>query len=301
MGAEDDSAELKLKIGPSELLRYNWVINSVTDSTGKDQGRAFKLTSDSGSNMTLLLRGQPGRRDKDSMTVSIRVKDQVYTDKRSVDASISEMYVSKTRVKCTDNGKVVIDSDNDIGLDRLGNYQEHFKNQENAEMRVELDAAGRQSDVQGDPTIVDSIKASGAQGIFPILPAKSVKVGESWEDSFSMPKIGEFKLARAAVVKSKMTFVKWETKDGRKLAHIDVASSWDNQDLRGENATGMLVEITRVDGRGSGNCLFDPATGHFVEGNLSFAIFYRIDGEHKGQSTGLEVSGKTRLMYSLQK
>lgn len=297
--AGEDAAELRLKIAPSDVLNYAWTIHSASDSSGVERGRKFTLAADSTFGMTLMLRGlpvAPGKK-KDGAPVSIRIKDQSYLDKRSIEESKTEMFIAKGKMKYSENGKVLIDSDNDIGLDRMGEYQEHFKKIENSEMRAVLDAAGRQSEVLGDEAIVDSIKNSGAQGLFPILSGRETKPGETWDESFSMPQIGDFKLAKPLTARSKMTFTKWAEKDGRKLAQVDVVTTWDAQDLRGENEQGMLVEITKVQGNGTGSCLFDPATGRFSEGTINFEMKYRIDGEKNGEKSGLDVKGKTRFTF----
>jgi len=296
---ESDKADLRLKFGPQDKLNYVWSINSISDSHGKEKGRAFTLSADSTFGMTLAITVLPGRKG-DLVPVSVRMRDQTYADKRSIEDSKTDLYIAKGKMKYSENGKVVIDSDNDIGLDRFAEYQEQFKNSENAEMRVTLDPAGRQSDVQGDPAIVESIRNSGAQGIFPILAGKEVAPGESWEDQYEMPKLGDFKLARPALVKSRTTFSKWEMRDGKRFALLDIGWKWDSQELKGENSEGLLVEITRIDGKGAGTCLFDPETGRYVEGTLMFAMKYRIDGEKDGQSSGLDVSGKTRFSFTLQ-
>jgi len=304
---EATSADLRLRIAPNDTVRYAWSIASSSESRGKERGRAFTLTTDSNFGMNLSLRGLAGKRENpapatgakaDGGRAAVRIQDLVYTDKRSIENSKTELYVSKGRIKYVENGKVIVDSDNDIGLDRFTEYQQHVRAVENGEMRAWLDAAGRQSDIQGDPALVETLKSGGAQGIFPILSGKETKLGEAWEDTFSMPQIGEFKLAKPAVVRSKMTFSKWVAKDGKNLAQIDVSTAWDNQELKGENDTGLLVEISRVDGGGAGSCLFDPATGHFVEGAINTNVKYRIDGERDGQTTGLDVTGKTRFTFT---
>jgi hypothetical protein len=247
-----------------------------------------------------MIRGMPAVPSKknEGVPVSIRIKDQTYVDKRSIEDSKTELFIAKGKMKYTENGKVMIDSDNDIGLDKMGMYQEHFKKMEGSEMRAVLDPAGRQTEVLGDEALVQSIKNSGAQGIFPILSGKETKVGESWDESFSMPQIGDFKLARPLTVRSRMTFTKWTEKDGKKLAQVELKTLWDTQDLRGENAQGMLVEITKVFGSGDGSCLFDPATGRFLEGVINFTMKYRIDGEQNGEKSGLDVSGKTKFTFT---
>jgi hypothetical protein len=298
--AADEAADLRLRISPNEVLNYVWSISSISDSSGVEKGRKFMLSADSTFGMILMLRGMPippGKK-KDSAPVSIRIKDQTYLDKRSIEDSKTELYIAKGKMKYTENGKVMIDSDNDIGLDKMGMYQDHFKKMEGSEMRATLDQAGRQSEVLGDEALVQSIKNSGAQGIFPILSGKETKVGESWEESFTMPQIGEFKLAKPLTVRSKMTFAKWIEKDGKKLAQIDLATSWESQDLRGENDSGMLVEITKVFGAGSGRCLFEPASGRFIDGLIDFSMKYRIDGEKAGDKSGLDVSGKTKFTFT---
>ncbi|HYG75790.1 MAG TPA: hypothetical protein VEK08_12365 [Planctomycetota bacterium] len=297
--AEPDTADLRMKFAPNDTLLYDWTINAVSDSTGKEKEKNFTLAADSTFTMTLVLKAM-NIRAKDGTPVLIKVKDQTYHDKRSVENSKTDLFVAKGKMKYVENDKVVIDSDNDIGLDKFQAYQQQLKNIENAEMRATLDAAGRQSDVQGEPSLVDAIKNGGAQGIFPILAGREVKLGESWEDSFAMAKIAEFHLARPAQVRSKMTFSKWEEKNGRRLALIDMLTVWDSKDLKGENDDGMLVEITRVDGRGAGTCLFDPDSGRFVEGSITFNLRYRIDGEKDGQKSGLDVNGKTRFSFKAQ-
>ena len=297
--AGDDAADLSIKIAPNDTLNYVWTINSVSDSSGIERGRKFTLSADSTFGMTLILRGMPvaPAKKKEGAPISIRIKDQSYLDKRSIEDSKTELFIAKGKMKYTENGKVLVDSDNDIGLDKMGEYQDHFKKMEGSEMRAVLDPAGRQTEVLGDEAIVNSIKNSGAQGLFPILSGRETKVGESWDESFQVPQVGDFKLAKPLTVKSKMTFTKWVEKDGKKLAQIDLTTLWETLDLRGENESGMLVEITKVFGQGTGSCLFDAATGRFVEGTIDFTMKYRIDGEKNGDKSGLDVNGKTHFMF----
>ncbi|MFH0938727.1 MAG: hypothetical protein V1899_05540 [Planctomycetota bacterium] len=294
--SENDSANLRLRIASGETLRYSWQINSNSESSGRELGKPFTLTANSSFSMTLALKGLP-RKSDNAILVSLHLQDLSYNDKRSIGAeSRIELNVSKGRIKYTENDKVIADSENDIGMDRIGDYQRHITSIENGEMRATLDATGRQTEVQGESSLIETIK-SQSQAIFPILAGKEVKPGESWDDELSMPQLGDFKLAKPAIIRSKMTFAKWEVKDGRRLALIELASAWEKQDLKGENNDGLLVEITKVNGRSIGVSLFDPDTGQFVEGEITVSIKYRIDGERDGQATGLEVSGKTIFKF----
>ncbi len=294
---ESDAADLRLRISSGEILRYNWNIDSTSQSSGRELGKPFTLTTNTVFGMMLVLRGFPHRGEQ--TPVSLRLQDLSFIDRRSINEdSKTELLLSKSKVKYTENGKVLMDSENDIGLERLPEYQQHIKTIENGEMRVALDAAGRQSDMQGESALVETFKNNGVQSIFPILAGKEVKPGDFWTDSLSMAQIGGFKLSRPATVRSKMTFARWETKDGKRLALIEMVASWDKQDLKGEHPDGLLVEITRVDGTSTGTCLFDPSSGQFVEGSIAIKIKYRLDGERDGQSTGLDVNAKTSFSFA---
>jgi hypothetical protein len=120
-----------------------------------------------------------------------------------------------------------------------------------------------------------------------------MRVGESWEDNQSLPSIGVFKLASPAIVRSKATFIGFEEKGGRHLARIEVVTKWDPTPLKGENEDKLLVEITRVQGSGTGVCWFDPESGELAEGSIESTSVYRLDGTKDGQSMGLDVSAKT--------
>ena len=90
------------------------------------------------------------------------------------------------------------------------------------------------------------------------------------------------------------------TKDGKALARIELVSTWDSVNLKGENENGLTVDITRVEGAGSGVCLFDPAAGRFVSGAISASAKYRIEGKRGTESTALDVRSTTKFTFSLQ-
>ena len=297
-GDENDPADLRLRIAPNETLKYVWTINSASESRGQEKGKSFTLTSDSASGMTLIMKGMPMKHDPQPL--SIRFQNFSWREKRAIGESVVDATVSRGHMKCIENGKLTVDSDNDVGLDRIKEYEQHIKRMEEGEIRTTLDAAGLPGEIQGDTAMAETLKNGGAHGIFPILAGKELKSGESWEDSFNISEMGEFKLARPAVVRAKMTFSKWETKDGKRLARIDLTSAWDSQELRGENPDGMLAKIINVDCHGTGTCLFDPATGHYVDGSVTYSSRYRIEGESNGQSAGLDVTGKSKFTFMAQ-
>ncbi|MGD0089781.1 MAG: hypothetical protein ABSE73_07660 [Planctomycetota bacterium] len=309
--AAGDTADLRLRIAPNESLRYAWTVAATSESKGIEKGRPFTLNTEVSYTLTLLLRGLPPKRDgaappapgQEGARVALRIQDLTYLDKRTIADSKAEVSVSKGHVKCTENGKVIVDSDNDIGLEQMPDYLRPIRNIGNAEVRLTLDSAGRQSQPEGDAgltELLDAIRAGGAEGFYPIpiLAGRTAKVGESWESSYSLPKLGEFRLAKPAVIRPKMTFSKWVAQAGKDLAQIEVATVLETRELKGENDSRLLVEFTQYDRRGAGTFLLDPATGRFVEGALETTSKYHIDGEREGQTVGLDVAGKTRFTFA---
>ena len=294
--ADDDAAELKLRIKPGDTLHYTWTITANSSSTGRHDGQPFTLSNDSVFTMTLQIKGLPAKGEQ--TPVSLRLQNISYTDRRSIGDDVkTELTVSREKVKYTENGKVLIDSENDIGTDSVSTYLDQMKLLETGEAHTLMDASGRQSEMQGESAMVEMFRSGGAQTIFPLLAGKSVKPGESWQDTFSMPNIGDFKLAKPAVVHSKVTFAKWETKDGKKLAQLELVSAMEHTELKGENPRGMLAEISHVNDTVTGTALFDPATGYFVEGTITNDEKYHIDGELDGQKQGMDKSGKSTVSF----
>lgn len=294
--AGDDAADLTFRFNSASLVRYSWTMTNANVTEGRDQGRPFKFTNDTTFATTMELKGLLLKRD--GIPLAVKYYDASYTEKKAIDQSSIEVQASAKKMKVTENGKVIVDSENDIGLDKVNDMRERFKSIEATEVRMVLDNTGKPIDAQGDVAIVNALKGNGAQGLFPILAGKTVKVGESWEESFEMPQLGEFKLAQPAVIKSKMTFVRWEEKNGEKLARIEVATAWANDELKGENGAGLLVEITKKEGGGAGWCHFDPKTGLFVDGELAMVMKYHLQGERGGEAVGLDITGNTRYVFS---
>jgi hypothetical protein len=295
--ADEDAADLRMRLKTGETLQYAWTITSSSVSKGKEEGKPFTIAGNFVFTMTLQLKGFPVKGD--TTPVAIRLQSINYNDKHSVgDDMKTDLVVSREKVKYMENGKVLVDSENDVGTEYVSTYLDQIKLLESGEAHSTLDISGRQSEMQGDTALVEMFRNGGTQSIFPLLAGKAIKPGESWEDTFSMPKIGEFKLAKPAIVHSKMTFAKWETKNGKRLAQIELVSAMEHGDLKGENPKGMLAEISHVNETITGTCLFDPVAGCFVEGSINNDVKYHIDGELDGQRTGLDVDGKSAITFN---
>ena len=295
--ADEEAAELKLRIKSGDSLHYAWTITSNSISNGRAEGKPFTISSEFVFAMTLQIKGLPAKGEQ--TPVALRLQNINYTDRRSIgDEMKTDLTVSREKVKYTENGKVLIDSENDIGTDSVNTYLDQMKLLETGEAHTMMDGTGRQSEMQGESAMVEMFRSGGAQTIFPLLAGKSVKPGESWQDTFTMPSIGDFKLAKPAIVHSKVTFAKWETKDGKKLAQLELVSAMEHTDLKGENPKGMLAEISHVTDTVTGTALFDPATGYFVEGTINNDVKYHIDGEIEGQRQGMDVTGKSAISFT---
>ncbi|HLX60039.1 MAG TPA: hypothetical protein VKX17_02035 [Planctomycetota bacterium] len=294
--ADEVRADLTFKLPPGQVAKYRWTTFSNTESSGREKDQVFTLKKDLSLEMDLVLKGLA--RKTPGLPLSVKAEKYGYSEKTSIGSDVGEIVAMKGKFKVTHSGKVIVDSDNDVGLEEIKNLQQGLKQIEAGEMVVTLDPAGKEiGEAEGDETAIDVIKGSGAEGLFRLLAGRELKPGDSWEDSQTLPNMATFKLAKPAVIRSKSTFVGWETKDGKRLARIDVASTWDTSDLKGENGEGLLVEITRVEGKGAGRCYFDPALSRVVDGELSVNSKYRIDGKKDGQSTGLDVVGKTVFSF----
>jgi hypothetical protein len=293
------AANLSFRLTPEQLLEYRWTIETHNVSEGREKGRAFKLTDDSIFEMTMALKGLLLKRE--GTPVGVHLRDTSYKNSKSIDQSRIDMEVTSRSMKVIQDGKTVVDSDNDIGLDRVNDLRERYKTLESNEVRLVLDPTGKPLDATGDANIVAALKSGGAQGLFPPLAGKAVEVGGTWKSTLEIPQLGEFRLAKPVEIVSQMTFTGWEEKAGVKLARILIESSWENATVHGESNKGMLAEITRTGEAksGGGSCLFDPASGHFVEGGVTMNIQYHIEGEQNKEAVGLDVT--TRSSYTFKK
>jgi hypothetical protein len=304
--ADGERADLRLRIASSDQLRYKWTIDAESETTGRELGQPFTLRQNSRSTMTILMNGMPRAKDAETFPVTITIQDFALNQKLAIGSESKaepsetfELIASKSALKQLKDGKVVVDSENDIGMEQAGELQQYIKNIEGNPMRAVLDAAGRKTELATDTPLLEGFK-NNAHGLFPILAGKEVKPGDAWEDSFSMPKLDQLQLAKPVVVRSKMRFAKWEFKNGRRLALIEIATAAENKELKGESPKGMLAEITKLESIGAGTCLFDPASGQFVEGSVAMNTQYHVDGQQPdGSTTGTDRKEKFTFSFAL--
>src|SRR6185295_8367582 len=231
------------------------------------------------------------------LPLAFKIEHYSSNEKKAVNTDVLETHMSKGKIKIAQNTKVIVDSENDIGLDDVKAFQETYKHIVAGEMRTTIDPSGKEvGETEGEPNTIDVIKASGADGLLRLVTGRELRPGMTWEDSQTMPVIASFKLAKPAVIRSKSTFAGWETKNGKRLARIDIQSAWDTADLKGENEEG-LVEITKVEGKSGGTCLFDPAAGQFIDGVIEVSSKYRIGAKKVNQSTNLDVVSTTKFTF----
>lgn len=293
---ESATADLSFKLAPDRTARYVWTTTSNTETSGRERGEAFSFKADLSIVMNVVFKGLAPKGP--GMRLGLRIENYAYNDKKTMGAEVGEIQASRGKIKVIQNGKTVVDSDNDISVEDVKEFQKSLKSIEDGQMIVTLEPNGKEvGEAAGESTVIDTIKATGAEGMMRLLPGRDLTPGQTWEDSQSMPSIATFKLAKPLVVRSTSTFAGWETKDGKRVARIDIKTIWDPAELKGENGEGMLVEVSHVQGVGAGTALFDPASGQFVEGLLEATSRYRIDGKKDGLSTGLDVISKTKFTF----
>ncbi len=291
------TADISFKLAPGQTSKYECTTETNTEINGRERSESFVLRTELKLDITVSLQGllQKGP----GMAVSLKIPTYLKAEKQTVGSDVSETTAGNGKIKVLQNGKIVVDSDNDIGLDQVKNFQSYAKILQDGEMRVTLDPAGKQTtEAEGDPLIIDTIRGSGAEGILRLLPGRELKPGDSWEDSETLPNLASFKLEKPVISRSKSTFVAWEEKFGKRLAKIEIVTAWQKGDLKGENSDGMSAEVTQLQGASIGTALFDPATSQFVEGQLDLTAKYKIDGKSKeGTTTTLDVASKTKFTF----
>lgn len=306
--AADDKADLTFRIEPGQSVKYVWRSENESETKGRNEGKPFTLKHDSATDVNISLRGLPRRADVQGTPISIRADKYSTKDiKANGEDDKAEFTAGNGKIKATqflvnEKGekieKKLLDSDNDIGLDEIKNLQTMIKQIETGEMKWMIDSSGK---FTGDPTgelqLTDLVRAVGVEGLPRLLAGREVKVGEKWTDSQDIPYISTFKLAKPAVVRSTGTFKGWEEKNGKKYARLEIEAAWDPDKLNGESSEGMLVEITRVQGVSTASCLFDPATGQFLEGRYDVRAKYRLDGAQGAERVGLDVTSKMSFSF----
>lgn len=294
---EGEAADLRLRLAKDAQIRYAWDIEYGTQSKGTERGKPLDLRVDKDLKLNVRLQGiaPPSQAP---IGASLRFDRFELEEKRKVGEALqSRLRVDRRQIFLEENGKVQIDSLNDIGLEKITDYQRNLRGLERHEVHLGFETTGKQAHVAGDTQLVETLYGHSSQGLFPVLAGQEVKPGEGWTDAFGIPMLGELKLDQPAKVTSRLKFAGWIKKDGKALALVDVVSFWESTDLSGRDEAGLEVTITRLDGMGAGTCTFDPATGVFEEGTMTFQLKYRLEGRREGEKTELEVEGKSRTKF----
>lgn len=299
-GETEPPAQLELRMSPGQVLRYDWTLESASNSKGQEKGKPLDLHVDKSIRVAVVLTGEKPPRGEDVLSALLRFEGfRLQENRRVGDAASSTLQVDRQNIMFTENGRVRVDSRNDIGMEKISAHQKALRFLERNVARIVLDRSSRQTRVEGDRFLLDTAHGGSSRGLFPELSGKKSAVGESWTGRFEIPRLAEVELDRAAIVNTRATFAKWHDHEGRKVAMIDVLSSWDGNDLRGKDTAGLTVTLTGVDGHGAGVYLFDPKVGRFVSGTMTFQLKYHLEGEREGEKTALDVNGRSRFNFTL--
>jgi hypothetical protein len=295
-GAEP--ADLRLRLAPGQAQRYAWTLDAVSDSKGQELGKPLNLHTDKTIRMAAVILGEAPPKGEKGLAALLRFEDlSIQENRRIGEASKSVLQLDNQTILVKENERVLIDSRNDIGLDKLSAYQRGLRGLQRSAARVFFDDAGRQTRVEGDRILLDTAHGGHTQGLFPALSGESSRPGASWDGSFELPALAEVKLDRPATVRTRATFAQWDVVDGRRLAMLDVLAAWESRDLQGRDESGLSVSITRLEAQGGGVYHFDPQEGRFVQGTMKFQLKYHLQGKRENDVTDLDVSGRARVSF----
>lgn len=303
-GGEPDErpAELRLQLAAGQTLRYGWAIESASDSKGQELGKPLDLRTQRSMRMAVVLEGAQPPQGETGLAAALRFENVALQENRIIgDAARSVLRVDRQDIQFTENNRVLIDTRNDVGVEKISPYQRALRGLERSAARLLLDAAGRQTRVEGDRLLLEAAHAGQAAGLFPALAGAAAKPGAAWEGQFEIPSLADVRLERPALVRTRTTFAKWDRRDGRDVVLLDMLAAWESRDLEGRDAAGLTVRLTRLEGQGAGSYSFDPRAGCFVEGVMTFRLRYRLEGERQAESTALDVSGRGRFSFRLEK
>ncbi len=296
---KDEGVPLQFKLPSDQTQTYSWEVTSHQSSKGMDLGKKLDLKSDKSMKMTVLLRGGKSKLKKGVLAILRFQGLEMIEDRQAGKDTKTYLKVGRNTIYSKENDRVLIDSQNDIGLDKITDYQRQMRGMEKGELRVELDRTGRPMSKTGESALMETLHGGNAQSIFPVLPEQQVKLKETWDSRFQIRSLGDLKLNEPAIVLTRARLAEWQTLEGRKVALIEVVSAWETDHLTGRDKQGLSVTISELKGLGSGVCTFDPAEGRFLEGSLSFKMDYRMEGSREGETTNIDVEGKTRFTFKL--
>ena len=301
LGAEDGPAALlQIRMSPGEVYRYAWSLESASNSTGQERGKPLDLHIDKSTRVEVVLTAETPPKGEDALSALLRFEGFGLEENRRIgEAASSTLQIDRQNIMFTENGRVRVDSRNDIGMEKITAHQKALRSLERSVARIVLDRSSRQTRVEGDRLLLDTAHGGSSRGLFPLLSGKKSAVGDSWSGHFEIPRLAEVELDQPARVRTRATFAKWHTHEGRKVAMIDVLSNWAVGGLRGKDAKGLTVTLSNIDGHGAGVYLFDPQTGRFLTGSMAFQLKYRLEGQREGERTALDVNGRSRFSFKL--
>lgn len=300
--ADDDSADLRLRLPKDSTLRYKWSIDFSSDSKGKELGKDLDLEVKKTIGMTVVLWATQPKGTRRAGETDAFMKFQglnlLETRKAGKDTK-TLLKVGRHNILYKENEKTLIDSESDIGLEQITDYQRNLRNLEKGQLRMTIDKAGRLTRSSGNRSLVESLHGGNANSTFPILAGRSVKPRETWDERFQLTTLGEVQLDEPVSVLTRVRFAEWKKRKGRRLALLEVVSAWETRELSGKDNNGLSVDLTELESLGTGFCTFDPEIGCFVDGRMSYQSKYKIEGAKDGETTRLDVKNKTDFTFTL--
>jgi hypothetical protein len=300
--ADDESADLRLRVPRKSTLRYDWSIKFTSESRGKELGKDLDLEVKKNVGMNVVLWSVPAKGARRAGETDVLMKFQglklLETRKAGKDTK-TLLKVGRHNILYKENDKVLIDSASDIGLEQITDYQHNLRNLEKGQLHMTIDEAGRLTRSSGNRSLVESLHGGNANSTFPILAGRKAKLRETWDERFKLTTLGEVQLDEPVSVLTRVRFAEWKKRKSRRLALLEVVSAWETRELSGKDNNGLSVDLTELESLGTGLCTFDPAAGCFIDGSMSYQSKYKIEGAKDGETTRLDVKTKTEFTFSL--
>jgi hypothetical protein len=301
--AEEPAARLELGLEPGKVLTYHWEINTQWMLQEKESQTSGEVKRNTRLSVSLI--GQEASKDAPGVAL-VKFAEPHLHEIEKIHTDVYDLKITPSRTLRTHNGEVVIDSENSVGIELLGETQQELRAFEQSVLRVHFDATGRHKRVDGNQALIERLQGGHAQQVFPILKGQPAQPGETWEETSQLYILGTHRLAEPVQVKSRMRFAKWVTdQQGRKLAFIEIVSSWASRQAMGQMEGGQM-QMSQIEGVGIGEAYFDPAKKCWIKGELSYRLKYdvastRLEPGQPPDTANAHVSGNARFSFTLVK
>jgi len=206
-------------------------------------------------------------------------------------------------MKGTQNGVVVIDTAKDIGAAQAQELKKEILPLY-LSGQVDLDTRGNIKQFRGDIPFVEfwTDALASQEGFFGIIfPERAIAVGDTWQESLSLKKMGQVKLEGDGL-RCTVTFTRQPNVvvQGRSLSVFNLSAPFAHKNLTGSmEQMGQItrLNISKFDRRATGTYRFDPEKGVLTDGTMKADANASMNALVQGQALtmGLQMEMDMRV------